>query len=58
MPNSGDIVKSQEKQVDLLFTELSLPKQLIKERAHLLDLLRELISNAGAKEVGATEETS
>jgi hypothetical protein len=30
-------------------------KQLIKERAHPLDLLRELVSNSGAKEVGATE---
>lgn len=55
MPNIGDIIQSQGKEVDLIVHELSLMKQLIKERVHPLDLLRELISNAGAKEVGATE---
>jgi len=55
MPQLGDIIKSQSKETDIMINELSLIKQLIKERAHPLDLLRELISNAGAKEVGATE---
>jgi len=49
------IIKSQSKEVDPIINELSLMKQLIKERVHPLDLLRELISNSGAKEVGATE---
>lgn len=55
MANMGDIIKSKGTDVDPIIYELSLMKQLIKERAHPLDLLRELISNAGAKEVGATE---
>lgn len=55
MPQLGDVIKSQSKETDIMINELSLMKQLIKERAHPLDLLRELISNAGAKEVGATE---
>jgi hypothetical protein len=55
MPQLGDIIKSQGKETDIIINELSLMKQLIKERAHPLDLLRELISNSGAKEVGATE---
>jgi hypothetical protein len=55
MTEIGEIIKSKSKDVDPILNELSLMKQLIKERAHPLDLLRELISNAGAKEVGATE---
>ena len=55
MAEIGEIIKSKSKDVDPILNELSLMKQLIKERAHPLDLLRELISNAGAKEVGATE---
>lgn len=55
MTNIGDIIKSKGKEVDLVIHELALTKQLIKERIHPLDLLRELISNAGAREVGATE---
>ncbi len=55
MPQLGDIIKSQSKEIDIMINELSLMKQLIKEHSHPLDLLRELISNAGAKEVGATE---
>lgn len=55
MAKIGDIIKSQSKEVDPIINELSLMKQLIKERAHPLDLLRELISNSGAKEVEATE---
>lgn len=55
MSKIGDIIKSQSKEIDPIINELSLMKQLIKERAHPLDLLRELISNSGAREVGATE---
>ncbi|MDO8688073.1 MAG: hypothetical protein Q7K41_05735, partial [Dehalococcoidales bacterium] len=55
MPNIGDIIKSKSQEVDPIINELSVMKQLIKERVHPLDLLRELISNAGSKEVGATE---
>ncbi len=55
MSKFGDIIKSQGKDIDPIINELSLMKQLIKERAHPLDLLRELISNSGAREVGATE---
>src|SRR3989337_81236 len=55
MVKMGDIIKSQSKEIDPIINELSLMKQLIKERAHPLDLLRELISNSGAKEVEATE---
>lgn len=54
MAKIGDIIKSQSKEIDPIINELALMKQLIKERAHPLDLLRELISNSGAKEVGAT----
>lgn len=55
MPNIGDIIKSKSQEVDPIINELSVMKQLIKERVHPLDLLRELISNSGSKEVGATE---
>lgn len=55
MPQLSDFIHSQGKETDIVFNELSLMKQLIKERKHPLDLLRELISNAGAREVGATE---
>jgi hypothetical protein len=51
----GDFFESVGKDVDPLISEISVMKQLIKERAQPLDLLRELLSNAGAKEVGATE---
>jgi len=55
MPNIGDIIKSQSKEVDPIINELSVMKQLIKERVHPLDLLRELISNSGSREIEATE---
>ena len=55
MAKLRDFVKSQGKEVDLIIQEVALMKQLIKERSHPLSLLRELISNSGAKEVGATE---
>lgn len=55
MTRLGDFIESKGKDVDLIIQEVSLMKQLIKERSHPLSLLRELISNSGAKEVGATE---
>jgi hypothetical protein len=45
--------KARSKEVDLYFQEVSLMRQLIKERSHPLDLLRELVSNAAAREVQA-----
>ena len=50
----GDIIRSKSKDVDPVFKEVAILKQLIKERVHPLDLLRELLSNAGANEVEAT----
>jgi len=50
----GDFLVASTKDVDLFFREVSLMKQLILERTHPLELLRELISNSGAQEVGAT----
>ena len=55
MPKLGEFVESKGKDVDLIIQEVALMKHLIKERSHALSLLRELISNSGAKEVGATE---
>jgi len=55
MADLGDMIKSKGKDVDPIINELALMKQLIEERTHPLDLLRELISNSGAREVGATE---
>lgn len=50
----GDILKSSSKEVDPLVSEVAILKLLIKERPGHLDLIRELLSNAGSKEVGAT----
>ncbi len=55
MAQSGSFFESHGKDVDPLISEISIMKQLIKERAQPLDLLRELLSNSGAREVGATE---
>jgi hypothetical protein len=49
----GDFFVSKSKDVDLFFHEVALMKQLILEHTHPLELLRELISNSGAKEVEA-----
>lgn len=49
----GDFIVSKPKEVDPFFQEVALMKQLILEHTHRLDLLRELISNAGSQEVGA-----
>ena len=50
----GETLKSKSKEVNPLVSEVSVFKQLIKERVNRLDLLRELLSNAGATEVGAS----
>jgi hypothetical protein len=51
----GDVMKSKSKDIEVLKDEIGIFKNLIKERKHPLDLVRELLSNAGAREVGATE---
>ena len=55
MVEMNDFTRIPGREAEPILNELSLMKQLIKERAHPLDMLRELISNAGAREVGATE---
>lgn len=50
----GDYVKSTAKDAEILRNEIAIFKNLIRERKHPLDLVRELLSNAGAREVGAT----
>lgn len=55
MDRLSDFVESKGREMDPIISEISVMKQLIQERIHPLDLLRELLSNAGAKEVGATE---
>lgn len=54
MTTFGDIIKSTSKEVDIIKQDVAIFKNLIKERKHPLDLVRELLSNAGAREVGAT----
>jgi hypothetical protein len=49
----GDFFVTKSQEVDPFFQEVALMKQLILERTHRLELLRELISNSGAREVGA-----
>jgi len=51
----GDLVLSKAKDVDPIWREVGILKNLIKERVHRLDLVRELLANAGSREVGATE---
>jgi hypothetical protein len=46
--------KARSKEVDLYFQEISLMRQIIRERVNALDLLRELIANAAAREVQAS----
>lgn len=55
MPKLEDFMdKSTSREVDILTQEIAVFKNLIKERKNDLDLVRELLSNAGAREVGAT----
>ena len=46
---------STAREVNPVFNEVAIFKQLIREREHALDLVRELLSNCGAEEVGATK---
>lgn len=51
----GDSLKSKAREVSPAFSEVAIFKHLIKERVHALDLIRELLSNSGAEQVGATK---
>lgn len=51
----GDALKSKSREISPAFNEVAIFKQLIKERVHPLDLLRELLSNSGAEQVGSTK---
>jgi len=55
MATLSDYLESDAKPVDILRNDIGLFLNLIKERKYHLDLVRELLSNAGEKEVGATE---
>ena len=55
MAKLGDFFETTGQDVDPLISEIGVMKLLVKERTHALDLVRELLSNAGAKEVEATE---
>lgn len=55
MPKFSDFVdKSTSRETEILVDEIGLFKNLIREHKHPLDLVRELLSNACAREVGAT----
>lgn len=54
MATLGDYFKSTSKEIEIIKQDVAIFKNLIKERKHPLDLVRELLSNAGAREVGAT----
>jgi hypothetical protein len=47
----GDILQSKSKEVDHFVAEISILNQLIKESANRFDLVRELLSNSGSKQV-------
>ena len=46
--------RSKAREIEIIKHEIGIFKNLIKERKHPLDLVRELLSNAGAREVGAS----
>jgi len=46
--------RSRAREIEIIKHEIGIFKNLIKERKHPLDLVRELLSNAGAREVGAS----
>ena len=48
-------IESTGQEFDPIVHEISVMRQIILERTHPLELLRELVSNVAAKEVGATE---
>ena len=49
-----DFRRSTSREIEILRHDVALFKHLIKERHHPLDLVRELLSNAGSVEVGAS----
>lgn len=53
MNQMGDALKSTSVEVSPAVSEVAIFKHLIKERVHGLDLVRELLSNAEAEQVGA-----
>src|SRR5512135_3139333 len=55
LENLGDRIESTSQEFDPLVHEISVMRQIILERVHPFDLLRELVSNAAAKEVGPNE---
>lgn len=55
MGTIGEHFESTSKDVEILKSDIAIFTNLIKEHKYSLDLLRELLSNAGAKEVGATK---
>lgn len=54
MATLGDFKKTEAKDVELITNEIAIFKNLILEEKNPLDLVRELLSNSGAKEVEAT----
>ncbi len=50
----GGFTKQTSREIDVLRHDVGVFKNLINERQHPLDLIRELLSNAGANEIGAT----
>ena len=55
MAKIRDHIEAKGKEHDPVFHEIAIAKQIIQERKGPLDLLRELLSNAGSREVGATK---
>ncbi len=53
--DAADKIEAVGHEFDPMVHEISLMRQIILERVHALDLSRELVSNAAAREVGATE---
>ena len=54
MTNIGDFIDADEIEIEIIKNEIGIFKNLIRERTHPLELVRELLSNAGAEEVGAS----
>src|SRR5438045_3883119 len=50
-----DRIEATGQEFDPMVHEISIMRQIILERVHALDLVRELVSNAAAREVRATE---
>jgi len=53
-PKFEEFLNGHSKEIDPVISEISIFKQLIKERKEPLDLIRELLSNSGAREVDAS----